>query len=178
VSSDIASIKAFGEATLGAALDQEEWQDTRVRLSNAAGYIADGLTETCWEGTLSSILNRRSDNLTRAELTAAARRVRFENGLTTADVVVGTTIRPLFEEEPGRYATAVIDGSVVYWRPGATSEKRGSDPAWMYAAVLHELLHNLGFWDDDIQKALGLPLDPLDTENISRALATRCFGPA
>src|SRR4029077_18175084 len=70
-------------------------------------------------------------------------------------------------------AMALTPGTQQYWRPGVTD---GMSDARLDGIVLHELLHNLGFSDVDIQLSLGGPgMVSNVTDNISQRLTNDCF---
>jgi RHS repeat-associated protein len=74
------------------------------------------------------------------------------NGLT-AKTVLGT--------EPG--GTIYINGALI-----------GNNLRINEALLIHEALHSLGFTDDDLQRALGLPVHDKNTRNISVKLQKDC----
>jgi len=79
-----------------------------------------------------------------------------------------------FASKPDQYALTPWDSSVQYWRPGYEVGKSDAEVA---GAVMHELLHNMGFSDHDIQMGLfGLGGVSDITDNITQKLKTDCFG--
>ena len=162
------------EGAVAAAFDANEWATTQTALRRAASQIGGmSFTGKC-KDDIYSIIGDNSDNATPAALQKAAGAVVFKNGLTTTDIAGnGTNIQQQFAGEPNRYATALIGGSTVYWRPGW--EAFQSIPGMILGGVLHELIHNIGFGDETIQRGLGLDVDLGDTDNITRRLARDCF---
>jgi hypothetical protein len=153
---------------IGNNLDQTEWNATSAALYGAASKIAAGLGDDYWNNALYRIIDVNSNNPTKAGLTGAANAVTFSNGLTTSNIVVQQAFN-----DPTTYAQSLIPGNEIFWRPNVLGQNRQLN--WLFGAVLHELLHNLGFFDPQIQAGLGVAIDPLDTDNISRALAEKCF---
>ena len=79
----------------------------------------------------------------------------------------------------GQYACSLINSNVEYWMPGSASwtfadGSGGYVPSRMDGMLMHELLHNLGATDGQIQTALFGKTDPL-TDNISQQLTKDCF---
>ena len=148
----------------GKEVDAEEWRQTKFLLDSASRLIASGVSSDCWDKALSKIIDDNSNNPTRTDLKVASQNVRFTNGLTANPGISG-----LFAADPDRYAATPYGQSEVFWRPGVVRTS-----GWLMGAVLHEILHTMGFTDVNIQNTLGLLVGP-DTDNISRYLELTCF---
>jgi len=61
-------------------------------------------------------------------------------------------------------------GDTIYINPALI----GNSVAQNEALLLHESLHSLGLDDTAIQTALGIKVDPNNTNNISNRLRTDC----
>jgi len=87
-------------------------------------------------------------------------------------------VKDLFDN-PNEYLAADIPDSEsgigvfkhIYYRAGY---QVGKTDAEVRAAVMHELLHNMGFTDTEIQKGLGLEVSDV-TDNITQELKRLCF---
>jgi hypothetical protein len=107
-----------------------------------------------------------------ATTASAQSTIVFPSGKT-----VTASISSFFDPNSPNYLKGIsaftpFSASTSYWLPGDTSS---TDYNVLAGAVMHELLHSLGFTDSAIQKAFGLAVTDL-TENISKKLTTDCFG--
>ena len=84
----------------------------------------------------------------------------------------GQTIGNDFARNPhGLTAESVLGGSTIYINPTLISKNLLIDETLLF----HEAFHLMGFTDDDLQKALGLTVDPNNTKNITLKLTKDCF---
>jgi hypothetical protein len=84
----------------------------------------------------------------------------------------GQTIRNLFARSPGLSVSTVFDGSTAFINPNLIT----NFPILNMGLLFHEALHTLGMDDTQIQKALGLTVDPNNTINITKKLTKDCAG--
>jgi hypothetical protein len=116
-------------------------------------------------------------------LKQAAANVTHFDGSTSDDVrTSGQTYAQFFAANPDYSAQAPIgpfkafDGQArIYWNPNSTAASQVFTSGAMVGIVMHELLHNIGFSDSELQDKLMLDVDPKDTHNISRWLSLICF---
>jgi hypothetical protein len=106
--------------------------------------------------------------------------VQFNNA-TTTPVTEGSPDPASLAFRPTTYAQATPNSNQQYWMPGSTTFKPGTTipmtQSRLFGMVLHELLHNLGFSDTDIQLSLGGPsMVSSNTDNISVRLTADCYG--
>ena len=174
------------------------WAGTLDVLKSAANFISTD--EDLWnipdcQKDLSSIrpqhetspaAGKGSPSLT--DITSAASNVQFQNALTTTlPPIAGVPGPPPLAASvflPGQLAgvflpPGVHSSNVQYWVPGSTIFAPGSPGTLMTqprlnGIVLHELLHNLGYDDIDVQLSLFGSLSP-NTDNISIRLTQDCF---
>jgi len=133
------------------------------------------LRHHCWNDHVSRIFSLYSSDVpdvSRESIAQAAKNVVLANGLTTLDSPRGESVSNGFRERKNQYALAQLGGNKIWWRPG---RYEGSVANWIMGAVLHEVLHNVGFDDAQLQTGLLLQLDGTYTDNISVALALNCF---
>ena len=84
----------------------------------------------------------------------------------------GQTIGNDFARNPnGLTAESVMGGNTIYINPALISNNLLVDEALLF----HEAFHLLGFSDDDLQRALGLKVDPNNTKSITDKLSKDCF---
>jgi RHS repeat-associated protein len=163
-----ALVKSF--EYLGRILDEIEWERTDSTLRLAANAIADfQFSENCWKGIGSITSGRTADNPTRQEIRDMAARVKFHNGVSDPRTANDFRTRPYqaltFRIDPNHHTDE------QFWRP---SYVLGVSTQQLKADMLHEILHNIGFGDGEIQAAFyGFPF-PDDTTNISRWLLDNC----
>jgi hypothetical protein len=96
--------------------------------------------------------------------------------LTPAANSVSGTIGQFFALNPGTTAISQFGapqsvGSTIYYDPAKISNNLSNN----MALLMHEAFHLLGFDDADLQTALGLPVDPKNTRNISIKLLNDCI---
>jgi hypothetical protein len=65
-----------------------------------------------------------------------------------------------------------LDSSIQYWDPAASTYLLS---AKMEAGVFHELLHNIGFSDLEIQTGLNIQQDARNTTDITDKIEQVCF---
>ncbi|MBI2683499.1 MAG: hypothetical protein HYX26_09860 [Acidobacteriales bacterium] len=164
-------------STIGADLDRQEWEQTLASLNGMAARIqAMEFSNDCLTAISSIRMVGTNQAATAAGLRLAARNVVFRNGLTTTDTVGGMSVADTFKDSR-RYATAATPGSVVYWRPGS---EQGQPEGWLGGALMHELLHNMGFNHLEMYTGLNLlgqaAVNLNNSDLISRELGARCFG--
>jgi hypothetical protein len=160
--------------TMGVLLDELEWARSEGALRATASAIATMEFSQDCVNSINSVMHGlpggNSDNATVVELRAAARNVRFRNGFTTTGSL---RISPTSTT----YALSPIPGTTISWRPGAET---GRPAGWLGGAVIHELLHNMGFDDDEMHIGLRLDKQPgYDgdvTDDISIRFGVDCFG--
>ncbi len=80
------------------------------------------------------------------------------------------TIGSLFAGKPGTAAYSLAGGNSIWVDPSRISGNLNSNAA----LLLHESLHNLGYFDHEIQAALGLQVSGI-TDNITQRLYTDCI---
>lgn len=159
---------------------------TRKALGDAARVISTMKFSVVCQDAINSIVHNKevgdnkwemvgADNATVGELMDRALLVKFVDGTTThlywMDGNTKRYYRDAFEKDPELYAQTPVPGTVQFWRPGY---EIGKDPSEVRGAVLHELLHSIGFSDTDVQ--LGLKISVQDkTDNITQTLQEKCF---
>ena len=120
---------------------------------------------------IGSITNASSDNPTRSDIHLTAGSVLFSDGLAN------TSTSGQMLTNAGVEALTPIDSTEQYWRPSYVVDlllPGGGGVSQLDADVLHEVLHNIGFRDSQIQTGLGLPTTT-DTTNISTWLHDNCI---
>ena len=159
------------ESSIGADLDRAEWERVvQPRLKQAA-FAVEGMdfSGDCGSGISRIMSTKTSDNPTAGELIQLAGSVQFHDGVhdprTAAD----------FAARPYQAITFVIDPdhhtNDQYWR---STWVLGRSAGELQADVLHELLHNSGFQDGEIQMAFFGEINAADTTNISKWLFDHC----
>jgi hypothetical protein len=176
----------------GGAPGPSTWLETLRDLKNAAANIAT--SEDMWlipdcAGDLNSITQRSADGEPKqggttpdvGSLIEAASSAQFNNATTTPNPVSKDSTVPASSQfVAGQYATAILNSNQQYWMPGSTltlplSQGPVTD-ARLDGMVLHELLHNMGYGDMDIQLSLMGPAGVTNkTDNISMRLSKDCF---
>ncbi|MBY0505370.1 MAG: hypothetical protein K2X03_15760 [Bryobacteraceae bacterium] len=150
-------------------------------LTDAAATIAadGGISEDCWNNALSRITGadaRISLERVRNQADRAARTGPryFFNGLTASATNQDPFERYVHSQmlNLATYAVAAVGFPEIWWRPGSTVKP--SSLKWLLGALLHELLHNVGFSDNELQDSFGLPRSD-NTDNISDFLQQNCF---
>jgi hypothetical protein len=127
---------------------------------------------------LDSITGSNGEHPSFEAIRTAASSVQIKNGVTSNDLlpypgtIPGTPAPWYFENHPGVDAVGLYNSNLVYARPGSTASRTHAETAGL---VMHELLHNLGFTDRQIQTALFGVEDPDNTNNISDRLTELCF---
>jgi RHS repeat-associated protein len=165
----------------GALLAREEWRRTHNALNSIANSIAqsvlspDGINK-CWENALQRLLNLGAPfanevrDFGHAMVTDALQNVMFASG--TFDVSPHLFPEVILEfAKPETYAYSYRYTNRVFWLPG---ELRPEDPGWLEGAVLHEVLHNIGFSDAALQTAF-YGVSGGSTDNISTFLRDNWF---
>jgi hypothetical protein len=130
---------------------------------------------------LGSISGTGLGSPTQAAISSAAANVQIHNAST--EQFGQPSVGPVQPEDTNwttnQYASSYFGTNQQFWRPGSTIFQPGSLDAMtqrrLDGMMLHELLHNLGYSDADLQKSLGLTVTLLDTDNISRELSKQCF---
>ncbi len=172
------AVSAGYQDALRLSIDQANvaggWELTNALLSDAAAALAKdgGITQSCWDEVLSKIQGGVTTDLKRLR-GIASRSNLFSDG---TKVVGNTTLQMNVIQQfkkPNVYAVAEIDFPHIWWRPGVNGQGRVSN--WLLGAVLHEILHNAGFYDDEIQSSLNIEVNQEYTDNITQLLAERCF---
>lgn len=163
------------------------WADTRRSLRSATGKIATATYSDQCVNDIHSLKKSDGSELRVSDVRSLANMEDFRDATTASAQATlmlpnGTTatgpISSFFDPKSpnyvsGLYAFTPFSDSVSYWAPADTS---GTDPNRLAGTVMHELLHSLGFTDTAIQSAFTLSVTASDTDNISRKLATDCFG--
>ena len=150
---------------------------TLSRLRSQAGIVAKMTFSDACNKAFYSIIDSHSDGPTKDAFYSAAGAVVFKDGTATSDSIYGASVMDIFATHPDTYALAPIPAAagtspVVYWRPGY---EQGKSEAELQGAIMHELLHNLGFSDKELQIGLGLDTSAR-TDNITQELSKDCFG--
>lgn len=161
-----------------------KWKVTRAALGWEQDSIGSRMNSECIE--LLKKLNKlrppskaRPDPfITGDNVAAALMIVRFEDGTSAADPYVRAQfaggdayafVYPISAEG--------IPGGPVYWRPGDFLQGTSVDN-WLAGAVLHETLHTMGFFDEELLDVVHT-FDPFQdlssTDAISVFLAKQCF---
>jgi len=94
-----------------------------------------------------------------------------------AGTMAGYTVAASFAQYPGINAQTMLGLNqlglaVMFIRPDAVNS---NSTAYNTALVMHEVIHSLGFQDDFVKNALGIPLTA-PSVNITKAFANDCFG--
>jgi len=162
------------------------------RFATAQDVLADRTNfSTNCVNDLASISAQRSD-MVRYELTTntlidAASGAQILNGVGSSDPLsslypapasslVSGTIGQQFADNPkgltalSQLGTNSAYGTLIYVNPDLIN---GSIP-YIQGLLLHEGLHLLGFDDADLQRGLGLPVDPKNTGSTTRKLEKDC----
>jgi len=94
-----------------------------------------------------------------------------------AVTMAGWMVADRFAQYPGVNAETMLGLNqlglaVMFIRPDAVNS---NSTAYNTALVMHEVIHSLGFQDDFVKNALGIPLTS-PSVNITKAFANDCFG--
>jgi RHS repeat-associated protein len=183
---------ATGDVGTAASIISALWAHSQQDLMLAAVEIANMTFSKECDDLIHTIMDEHSDGPTIAEIRSAALTTSFLPGDTsTAAVhftlpsggVVDTTVGSLMTNGvPGLIAPGTVYGyadghGTIYWLTGA--EDRGStgptgDGNMVLANVLHELLHQIGFSDTQIEMAFFGHVTDV-TGVISDKLRDTCF---
>jgi RHS repeat-associated protein len=188
----VAAIAAYQAAMVALSA---MWDKTHSDLTTAAAFIAsDAAGMEALPGCEKDIqtLNQetRSD-VTFAEIAFQAGHTNFNDALTSGYAppgFVGPPTPAFYSSDwPAggyTYAISYLNTNQEYWLPGSTMYTPNSvmsgltpvamTPGRLDGMVMHELLHNMGFNDDQLQSATGI-IDPLTTDTISQQLSKDCF---
>jgi len=123
----------------------------------------------------------------------------FQDGTTSGAPIAGTitgaqaaailfpgstSISDAFASNPGLQALTSITSSTlsIFLRPGAINTSNNGNNADNKALLFHEAIHGYGgtkggtsYFDDEVQKAFGLKVDPKNTGNITDYIKKQCF---
>jgi len=154
---------------------------TKHALMDSAGFLANEMEFS--EGCANALqgINRDGFGSPTIDGLRAAASLAIIRDYRSADI--GDDWRMAFRDQPRLYMMADIPNTplgvgilrTIAFRPGY---EVGKEVEEVRAAVMHELLHNMGFGDEAVQRGLarfGVPVDPLDTDNITRKLRELCF---
>jgi RHS repeat-associated protein len=160
------------------------WLRTLELLNEARNYIKDlwNPSEEC-----SQLLNGIPGFTGIGSIRSAAQNVEFRGSVDWSvaihevSPVLGVdiyTAAPMWFSISGRYAEADLNSNRIIWRPGSINDW---DSPGIAGALLHELLHNVGFSDETLASAFHVDiLDrvtkiPNNTHVLSTTLADKCF---
>jgi RHS repeat-associated protein len=169
------------------------WPGDVLNLSKAESFIS---TDTAManlpncEKDLAAINKTAGTNITFQDISNMAASVDIENALTSGPLPPGSMgpnsqgrMQPAYMYfASGQYALTIGNTNLEYWMPGSTSwmmpdGNGGFAPMTsnrLDGMLMHELFHNLGPTDTQLQNALGLANTPI-TDNISQQLTKDCF---
>jgi hypothetical protein len=162
--------------TLGQAIDQREWDITYGALQATAAQIADMAFSSDCADSLQKLTSTAGISMV-SQVSSATRYASFANGFTTQNNQARTEITN------GAYAAVFNGTDPIYWRPGSEQTvgnlSKFGQVAWLGGAVMHEVLHTMGYDDAALYSAFGLIseqiLQPTNTNAITEYLAGNCF---
>jgi hypothetical protein len=155
----------------------KQWAQTLKTLRETTNTLQ--YTDECLGG-ISALAGFNDSKKARDRLTQAGKDANFLNGSTSTRRIriqlpgqqsARSVMIKTFLEETDYYAVAQEGGRIVYWQSGW---ERDTPTDYLQAAIMHELLHNIGFTDDQLFNALGITSSP-NTHEITAALQKLCF---
>ena len=124
------------------------WPAAKGSLLGAAKFIGTmTFSEDCWKG-VGSITNSRGGGPSQAQLHALAGRLQFYDGFTD------TRTSGTFLTDQGAQAISPYRSTSQYWRPSYVTglfQPGYGGATQLEADVLHEMLHNFGYTDGQVQ---------------------------
>ena len=171
----------------GQSAGNPNWGNTLLSLRTAEKTIQSATFSQQCLNDIHSIKNPDGSSLSTQQIREEAGSLTLVNGATSNDVVtlplpngqvftgpvsqVFTPGNPNYQS--GVKALTQTGTNTEYWAPNFSN---GLNASYIAGSLMHEIIHNLGFGDTQIQSSIpGLTVSPY-TSNISDKLATDCFG--
>jgi hypothetical protein len=171
----------------GQSAGNPAWGSALLKLRAAEKTIQSATFSQQCLNDIHSIKNPDGSSLSAQQIREEAGSLTLINGATSSDVVTFPLpngqvftgpISQVFTPGNPNYQSGVDaltpnGTNTEYW---ATGFANGANASYLAGSLMHEILHNLGFGDTQIQSSIpGLTVSPY-TSNISDKLATDCFG--